>query len=302
MSGFYGADVEQLDELARNLSREADTLESLFRRLDSRVLEAAWIGPKANRFRDAWAGSHYPMALRAIEALSSAAGVVRANAREQRLASGGAGSWPIDLPRLLPFPKLPSPFPLAPDTSPWPLRPRGFTLPFPGDFDTRTLPFPYRTVPEEFPWADRRGLVPATNWPQPSYLTPADFFAPTRDALATRIPGLPWTWGDAGGLVPGAKDVLAVRDMADELSRGQIPVHGMIDTAAGALRKAPHTYLGGVALGTWNTAAEQFGKADFSAQTRSVVADYVGNDPWGAASAAGEAVVSFLPNLIKNFL
>jgi hypothetical protein len=157
------------------------------------------------------------------------------------------------------------------------------------------LPGIVRPFPEPF-FPDRAELHPRT------WLTPADVFAPTRDALESNIPGLPWTWGQIGGLTPVVGDVFAVRDMADQMSQGQVPIHGMVDTAAGALRAAPHTYLAGVAVGTWNTAFEEFGKADFSAATQANTADYIASDPWGAVGAAGEAVVSFVPDLIKNFL
>ena len=136
---------------------------------------------------------------------------------------------------------------------------------------------------------------------EPGVLTPSDLFRPSREALDSRIPGTLWSWGDIGGLVPGASTVLSARDMADQFSQGKLPIHGMIDTAAGELRKVPHAYLAGVALGTWNTTFEEFGKADFGSESLARTGDYIASDPWGAASAASEAVVSFLPNLVKNF-
>lgn len=154
---------------------------------------------------------------------------------------------------------------------------------------------PFASLPTG-PLSVPRGLF------EPGVLTPSDLFRPTREALDARIPGTLWSWGDVGGLVPGASTVLSVRDMADEFSQGKLPIHGMVDTAAGELRKVPHAYLAGVALGTWNTTVEEFGKADFSQQTIATTNDYIANDPWGAVSAASEAVVSFLPNLVKNFL
>ena len=295
MATFYGADVEQLDRLAVALESEGRALDALLRRLDARLQSVYWLGPDAERSRSDWSSSVFPRCLIAVEGLTSTAQVVRSNAAAQRDVSGSFGSSGIDFGE---YRKIPSWIrPEFPWPSPLPTLPGfpGFQRPFP--FDPEGLA-PLRPLP--------LGSVGVWLTDPPVYRTmegrDTNFFQPSRDALGTRIPGTLWSWGDVGGLVPGASNVLAVRDMADQLSQGQIPVHGMVDTAAGALRKAPHTYLPGVALGTWNTTAEEFGKADFSAQTLATTHDYIGSDPWGAATAASEAVVSFLPNLVKNFL
>lgn len=289
MTGFFGADVEQLDSLAFALEREGRDLESLIRRLDARLQSVEWKGPDAERSRSQWTTSLLPRCLQAAEGLVSAAGVVRRNASEQRQASGGAALLRPAVPFPVPIPGIPK--------IPGVYRLPGSGFASPGEL-IPTMPglHPGLRPIDKFPRIDI-----ATTWPG-SVWTPADFFAPTREALQSRIPGTPWTWGSIGGLVPGAKDVLAVRDMADQMSQGKIPLHNMVDTAAGALRKAPPTYLLGAAVGTWNTVFKELGKADFSAQTRSSVGDYVSSDPWGAVSAGSEAVVSFIPNLIKNFL
>jgi len=294
MAGFYGADVEQLDSLAVALEREGRTLEDLLRRLDARLQSVPWQGPDAERAKNTWSSTLFPRCLQAAEGLVTAASVVRRNASDQRDASGGGSAGPRFTPN------HPFPIPGLPIT-PFPRRPPGFEFPtlpgfiVPGPRDGVIIPL----LPEYGREGTPSFAVPLPHLPFESF-TPADLFAPTREALESRIPGTPWTWGSLGGLIPGASDVLGVRDMADQLSQGQIPVHGMVDTAAGALRKVPHTYLLGAALGTWNTAAEEFFKADFSAETRANVGNYIASDPWGAANAGVEAVVSFLPNLIKN--
>lgn len=296
MAGFYGADVEQLDTLAVALEREGRALEDLLRRLDARLQSVPWKGPDAERSKSTWTSTLFPRCLQAADGLVTAASVVRRNASDQREASGGGSAGA----RV--YQALPVPIPGLPTLQiPW--RPPSFDLPslpdfiFPGPRDGVVIPRLSELGREGTP----SFAFPLPHWPFESF-TPADIFAPTREALESRIPGTPWTWGSIGGLIPGASDVLGVRDMADQLSQGQIPVHGMVDTAAGALRKAPPTYLLGAAIGTWNTAAEEFFKADFSAETRANVGNYIASDPWGAASAGAEAVVSALPNMVKNFL
>ncbi|MDP3208226.1 MAG: hypothetical protein Q8M65_03675 [Rhodoglobus sp.] len=299
MAGFYGADVEQLDMLAFALEREGRALEDLLRRLDSRLQSVPWNGPDAERSRSEWTSSLFPRCLQAADGLVSAASVVRRNASDQRDASGGLSFLNPVVPFPVPIPGMPN----FPGDRVFPRLP-GFELPsIPGLLPGIAMP-PWERLPVDLLPRQDEG----TAWRYPMPMSPADLFEPSRDAVESRIPGTPWTWGAIGGLVPGASDVLAVRDMADQLSRGQVPIHAMVDTAAGELRKAgvaqvsPHLYLAGAAVGTWNTAAEEFGKADFSAQTRATALDFVTSDPWGAASAASEAVVSFLQILVKNFL
>jgi uncharacterized protein YukE len=88
---MVGADVEQLDALARDLRAAADQLESLTRSLGGRITAAPWSGRDATAFRHEWQGRHAAAVRSAQEALRAAAGVVTTNAAQQRQASQSAG-------------------------------------------------------------------------------------------------------------------------------------------------------------------------------------------------------------------
>ena len=54
----WGADVEQLDALARDLKAAAGSLESIARSLAGRISGTAWSGRDASSFRADWQGQH----------------------------------------------------------------------------------------------------------------------------------------------------------------------------------------------------------------------------------------------------
>ncbi|MFJ5958677.1 WXG100 family type VII secretion target [Paenarthrobacter sp. NPDC092416] len=88
---FYGADVAQLRQLAKNLARNADRLTELGQQLSGSITNSPWKGSDGDRFRDVWNSSH----LRALQ--SAASGIMAAsegllkNAQEQESASSGGG-------------------------------------------------------------------------------------------------------------------------------------------------------------------------------------------------------------------
>ena len=92
MSQLYGADVEQLDALAKQLDLAAEHLLSVKTNLMTRVVRNdLWIGPRADGFRSDWSAHHAPAISLAAGLLNSTALSVRANAGEQRRASGIEG-------------------------------------------------------------------------------------------------------------------------------------------------------------------------------------------------------------------
>lgn len=92
MAGFFGADVEQLNQLGHELNHEAEQLDALTLRLTSRIASVAWHGPDAQKFTSEW-HDRLAVSLRATAgALRDASGQAAANARQQVEASGGTGA------------------------------------------------------------------------------------------------------------------------------------------------------------------------------------------------------------------
>lgn len=91
---FYGADVAQLRQLAKDLARNADRISELGQQLSGAIARSPWRGNDGERFRQDWNSSH----LRALQ--STASGIHAAskgllkNAQEQDSASTGGGYGP----------------------------------------------------------------------------------------------------------------------------------------------------------------------------------------------------------------
>ena len=92
---FYGGDVAQLRQLARDLAGGANRLTLLGQQLNGAISSGAWKGHDAERFRSDWTSSHMLLLKSATAGLEAASKAVLANADEQEKASnsgGGSGS------------------------------------------------------------------------------------------------------------------------------------------------------------------------------------------------------------------
>lgn len=89
---FYGGDVAQLRQLAKELAGGANRLSLLGQQLSRAVSTGAWKGQDGERFRSDWTSSHSLLLKSTAAGLESAAKSVLANADEQEKASSGAGS------------------------------------------------------------------------------------------------------------------------------------------------------------------------------------------------------------------
>lgn len=252
MAGFYGADVEQLQQLARDLDVRAEELNQITSRLTTKVASVAWKGPDAQRFTTDW-NERLSVELRKVStALVEISGHVRVNARDQESTSRGASG----------------------------VSDGGGSL---------------GSIPGE-------PADPAPPWPSMSWGAPELFRGMSR-LIERPVGTLPWNFGDFGQYVPFVGTALDVTAVADKLSHGQVPVHEMVSTAAGALRESPvpAVYLVGVAMGVWNQVAEKAIATDWSPEQFKITGSFIGDHPAEALDAAAQAVVSYLPDLFSNF-
>ncbi|UVY83570.1 hypothetical protein NLU66_15320 [Brachybacterium sp. NBEC-018] len=133
MSGFYGADTEQLREQAGACLRGSGTLRDLIGTTSAMVGAVEWTGPDAEAFRERWQSEVRAQLTARADALRARADELTAQAEEQDGASDGDGSGgggPFGSP-------LPFPFPLPGPGGPWEN---------PGPFDRANLP----KGPQEF--------------------------------------------------------------------------------------------------------------------------------------------------------
>lgn len=88
-----GADVDQLDALARTLAKAGDSFGQSYGQIRDSLYRANWTGPSADRFRSEWT-SHGKGLSEAQDALHELASRLRKEADQQRVASGVDGRLP----------------------------------------------------------------------------------------------------------------------------------------------------------------------------------------------------------------
>ncbi|BCW20969.1 hypothetical protein NtRootA9_36770 [Arthrobacter sp. NtRootA9] len=88
---FYGGDVAQLRQLAKDLAGGANRLNALGQQLNSTISPGLWKGHDGDRFRSEWTASHLKLLKSATSGLEAASKALLANADEQEQASKGAG-------------------------------------------------------------------------------------------------------------------------------------------------------------------------------------------------------------------
>jgi hypothetical protein len=87
--GIYGADVQQLRDLAASFERAAGELQAARQTVGRGVETQFWLGPVALRFKATWREAHSVRTARAASAIEAAARGLRTNADEQERASAG---------------------------------------------------------------------------------------------------------------------------------------------------------------------------------------------------------------------
>jgi pimeloyl-ACP methyl ester carboxylesterase len=90
MSGFVGADVDQLDSLAVRLERQAAAYREISASSTLALMVATWTGADIERVRSEWNRISKPAILRVSDELSRLAGEIRLQAAQQRETSNAA--------------------------------------------------------------------------------------------------------------------------------------------------------------------------------------------------------------------
>ena len=89
---FYGADVAQLRQLAKDLAKGASRLEQLGQQLGVSIASSPWKGNDGDRFRSDWNASHAKTLRAAAAGIHSASKALLKNADQQdRASTGSAG-------------------------------------------------------------------------------------------------------------------------------------------------------------------------------------------------------------------
>lgn len=94
---MYGADIAALRSLAAQLDRAADQLDAHRTFLGNVVQQSPWHGPDADRFRGEWQGRHSPRVATSARLLRETAATVRQNADQQERASAVDGAAHISV-------------------------------------------------------------------------------------------------------------------------------------------------------------------------------------------------------------
>lgn len=89
--GISGANVEQLELLAKRMDECGSQLDAVLGRLEFGLRTTNWAGGDGVRFRADWAQAHRPQLARVAAGLREASVALLRNAGEQRMASGEMG-------------------------------------------------------------------------------------------------------------------------------------------------------------------------------------------------------------------
>jgi uncharacterized protein YukE len=84
---FYGADVAQLRQLAKELAKSASRLDQLGQQLGTSIASSPWKGNDGDRFRSDWKGAHSKVLREAAAGIQNASKALLRNADQQDQAS-----------------------------------------------------------------------------------------------------------------------------------------------------------------------------------------------------------------------
>jgi uncharacterized protein YukE len=90
MSGIYGANPEQLEQLGNTLKRQIDSINSVMSTVSSTLGGTTWTGPARDRFESDWNGSFRSALTRLNEAFEAAGQDCVLRTQELRRVMGAA--------------------------------------------------------------------------------------------------------------------------------------------------------------------------------------------------------------------
>lgn len=87
MAEFWGANVEELKGLGVELTNRSGDIKNILAQLNGKLNSTSWMGPDAERFRNAWTSQHVPALNKVISELNQAGMDAKKNAEQQRSTS-----------------------------------------------------------------------------------------------------------------------------------------------------------------------------------------------------------------------
>ena len=90
MSGIYGANPEQLEQLGNTLKRQIESINSVISTVSSALGGTTWTGPARERFESDWNGSFHSALTRLNEAFDAAGQGCVLRTQELRRVMGAA--------------------------------------------------------------------------------------------------------------------------------------------------------------------------------------------------------------------
>lgn len=89
MAGFYGADIEQMQQLEASLNQQAETIQNVITTIRTKLESTQWQGPDADRFRGEWNGTYTQNLNNVVQQLKQTSALVKKNWMAQQQASAG---------------------------------------------------------------------------------------------------------------------------------------------------------------------------------------------------------------------
>jgi len=84
--------VQQTRDLASMFTQQSNSIQGVVTQISSVVSALQWMGPNASAFGQAWTGQHAVAMTKVVSMLTQQASVLMQQAKQQELASAGAGS------------------------------------------------------------------------------------------------------------------------------------------------------------------------------------------------------------------